>query len=143
MIPIELHLIASLQLLAGLSAIGNIVGELIHGQVYLDFSVCGVGAYFGLLRGDPKWRTWTLAMTWVWLIGTPLLLVFGLDPETPVSVSAFGADLGSVWPGWLSVIAVPLFLYALWQYRVLTRPDVSVLFLHREAARTAPVGFGA
>ena len=26
---------------------------------------------------------------------------------------------------------------------VLTRPDVSVLFLHREAARTAPVGFGA
>lgn len=128
MIPTELHIVALMQLLAGVSAVMHVVVELSRGTLFFDLAVVGIPAYFGLMRFDPTWRSWTLFVIRLGLVTTPFLFVIGLDPDTPMSADVFGVHFGSVWPGWISVMAVPSFLFLAWQHHVLTRPAVTALF---------------
>lgn len=140
MIPIGLHIVALTQLLAGISAVMHVVVELTRGTLFLDLGLVGIAAYFGLMRLDPAWRSWTLAIIRVGLVATPFFFVIGLDPDTPASAEIFGVHFGSVWPGWISVMAVPMFLFLGWQHHVLTRPVVAALFarpVERRATRVA------
>lgn len=137
MIPIGLHIVALMQLLAGISAAMHVAGELTRGRLFLDFGLIGIPAYFGLMRLDSTWRSWTLALIRIGLVVTPFFFVIGLDPDTPVSADIFGIRFGSVWPGWISVMAVPLFAFLAWQHHVLTRPAIVALFAQPAAGATA------
>lgn len=130
MLPRSLRVVAVIQLLLGLSSAVGILVQLTLGHVNLDFGVLGIPIYFGLKRLSSSWRTCALAFLWVGLIIAPVMFFLGVAAQRPAYFGVFGFRLASVSPLWLSVAALPLFVLLLWQYRVLTRPEIRSLFLH-------------
>ncbi len=128
MIPTALHAVAMLQLLSGLATLAGVIAQLTEGTLNLNLMVLGIPAYFGLMRLSPGWRTWTLAITWTGLLVSPIAFLWGLGFHPPAEFEVFGIPGTTTSSPWLSVAAVPGFLFGLWQYRVLTRPDVAALF---------------
>ena len=127
-IPIALQVVAALFLING---VGTLVGMLVllaSGSVRIDFWVLGIPTFFGLRRFSIGWRTFALVCIWFGLIICPVAFLFGLFGSTPTHFKLFGIRMGQVAPIWLSVASVPMFLFELWQYRVLTRPDIRALF---------------
>jgi hypothetical protein len=51
-----------------------------------------------------------------------------------------GVRYGNISALWMSAVAVPFFCLSLWEYRVLTRPDVRALFIHEAAPTVERVG---
>jgi hypothetical protein len=130
MIPTALRVVATLQLLGGMSALGGMIDRLGHGELYLDVGVLGIPAFFGLIWLKPGWRTFVLIVTLAWLVAMPVLFILGLAVAelVPAEVRMFGLTIATLSALWMSALMVPLFLLLLWQFRVLTRPDVAALF---------------
>lgn len=128
-IPTALQVVAALFLFYG---IGTVVGMLVllaSGSVRIDFWALGIPTFFGLRRFSIGWRTFALVCIWFGLIICPIAFVYGLISGTPTHFKFFGIRMGQeIAPVWLSVASVPMFLFELWQYRVLTRPDIRALF---------------
>jgi hypothetical protein len=130
MLPRALQVVAVIQLLAGLVAVVGILVQLTRSHVNVDFNVLGIPICFGLRRFSSAWRTCALAFLWSGLLFAPVMFFVGLVRERPAWFGVFGVRLASVPPSWLAIAALPLFAITLWQYRVLTRPDIRSLFLH-------------
>jgi hypothetical protein len=134
MIPTDLRIVAVLQLLGGFSALLHMVVALPDGRLTLDFGVFGIGAYLGLLRLDPKWRTWTVVVTGLGCVAAVLIPIVGMATGMPAHWSLFGIPVGDVSWTWIGVAATPLFFLCLWQYRVVTRPEIRALFTPEASA---------
>jgi hypothetical protein len=127
-LPSALQLVAVLFLIHGiLSAIGIAV-RLISGSIYIDLGVLGIPTYFGLRRFSVGWRTFALIWIWITLIACPVLFLVGILLDAPAAIKIFGVNLAQMSPIWLSIVSVPVFVLALWQYRVLTRPQIRALY---------------
>ena len=125
-IPLSLKIVAWLFIIGGISAVIEILISLAHGRINFNFGVLGIPAGFGILKLSRGWRVCGLVLLWFGLIITPIIFIIGLTK--PATVSILGYPTGKV-PGIVvSIIAIPIFLLLIWQYRVLTRPDIKELF---------------
>ena len=127
-IPTSLKVVAALFILGGMISLIEIIVSLMNHRISLNFNVMCVFIGAGLLRCSPTWRGWALAFTWLALLGVPLIGLFFLAAPGPLDFRLFGQNIGQVPKAAWFAVAVPAFLTALWQYRVLTRPDVRTLF---------------
>jgi hypothetical protein len=136
-IPASLKVVAALFILSGISSLLEIIVSLLHGHISINFGVLGLFIGAGLLRLSPTWRTWALVFTWIALVGAPLVGLIFLIVPGPLDFNLFGQPVGHAPKAAGVAVAVVVFLVALWQYRVLTRPDVRALFLAPAAVPSA------
>jgi hypothetical protein len=127
-IPTSLKVVAALFILCGVFSLIEIIVSLMNHRISFNFNVLGLFIGAGLLRCSPTWRGWALAFTWLALVGVPLFGLIFLAAPGPLDFRLFGQDMGKVPKAAWFALAVPAFLIAVWQYRVLTRPDVRTLF---------------
>ena len=126
--PTSLKVVAVLFIIGGVLAVIEILVALTHGRININFGVLGLFIGPGLLRFSRGWRTCGLVFLWIGVIVIPIIFLIGLTGRMPTYFMVFGVRLARIHPWWVSVAAVPFFLLVLWQYRVLTRPDIRRLF---------------
>ena len=127
-IPKALAIVAILFLLEGVGSIAKILVKLYSGSVFIDFGVLGIPIFFGLRRFSAGWRTCALLFLWMGLLIAPIMFISGFVVAHSVDSDLCGIPLGKVAPIWGTIISVPLFFLTLWQYRVLTCPDLRARF---------------
>lgn len=125
--PIALRIVAGLFVLQGLLTAVDVVVKLFHDHLDLNLMLLCLWIGPGLLRHSPTWRKWALAILWFSFFAISLLAVVALL-RPPLDFKLFGYPTAPVptLPTLLFLLA--LFLLALWQYRVLIRPDIHCLF---------------
>jgi hypothetical protein len=126
--PISLRIVAVLFVLAGIFAVIEVIVSLMYSHISLNLSVLCLWIGPGLLRHDRTWRTWALVFLWIGLIFIPLFCMIALGRDT-VDFKLFGIPAGQIPAAYGIVGAIAIFLLTLWQYRVLTRPDIRQLFV--------------
>jgi hypothetical protein len=126
--PLSLKIVAALFILSGISSIIEVIFSLTQGRLSFNFGVLGVVIGIRLLRFSRTWRICALIFIWIALICLPLVALVFLFLAVSVNYIIFWQNVG---PGSRVVgaaLAALLFALALWQYRVLTRPDIRRLF---------------
>ncbi|MFX0135815.1 MAG: hypothetical protein ACFFDN_19385, partial [Candidatus Hodarchaeota archaeon] len=118
--PLSLQVIAFFFILIGILAAIDIFKTFINMQIdkihiRLNFSVLGIFIGPGLLKHSRGWRICALIFIWIALIGIPIMSVFLLLKALPLGFTPF-------------LIPFFIFLIALWEYHVLTSPDILKLF---------------
>ena len=137
MIPKALRVVAVIQLVTGVLAVAGMLVQIVQARLLLDFNALGIPIYYGLLQLKTPWRTCALVFLWLEMIAAPVWFVFGLSARDPAPFQVFGIPAGDVSPAWICVLAVPSFVLAVWQYRVLTRPEIRALFVSSALGRPA------
>jgi len=127
-IPTALSIVSYLFLISGIASVVDMIVRLTRGELYLTLGILGVWIFFGLRRFSPGWRICALVFIWFGLILGPLVAIIALLHDGPADLKVFGERVAYVSPIWLAAAAALFFLLALWQYRVLTRPDIHRLF---------------
>lgn len=127
-IPVSLTIVAILFILGGISAAIEIAVSLVHNHLNLNFGVLGIFIGPGLLKLSRGWRTCALIFTWIALIGIPIIALLFITARGPLDFKIFGQVVGHTSKDLGLLMAGIIFAVALWQYHVLTRPDVKELF---------------
>jgi len=128
-VPTSLKVVAVLFVLSGICSLIEIVVSLMYD--HLNINIGGVLCLFiglGLLRLSRGWRTCALVFLWIAMIVIPIAVVFFVFASGPIDFKVFGQKVGHVQKELAFVMAAILFVLVVWQYRVLTRPDVRRLF---------------
>ena len=125
--PLALRIVAGLFTFTGVCAVIEVVLLLTRGHIDLNFGVLGLWIGPGLLRHNRTWRTWALVFLWIGLIGSPVFTLLALT-RSALDFKVFGIPVGKVPNGIGLIVAAAVFLLSLWQYRVLTRPEIRRLF---------------
>jgi len=127
-VPISLKIVAWLFIFFGVCSVIEIIVSLLHNNININLGVLGLFIGPGLLRLSRGWRTCALVFIWIALIGLPVFALLALTARGPADLKLFGQLIGHA-PKELALVGTAvLFLLALWEYRVLTRPDVRGLF---------------
>jgi hypothetical protein len=125
--PIALKVVAWLFIIFGVLAVLEIVAALFAGRVSLNVGVLGIFVGRGILRLRRGWRTCALVLLWLCMIIVSVVAVMILAGAGKMTL--FGTRVGR---HEALVFGLPLTLgylaLGIWQYRVLTRPDVRRLF---------------
>jgi hypothetical protein len=127
-IPASLKVVATLFILGGICAVIEVLVSLAHSRININFGVLGLFIGPGLLALRRGWRTCGLVFIWIAMIGAPIFVILVLGYPRPLDLILFGQKIGYVSKEVGLIAAAVLFLLSLWQYRVLTRPDVRRLF---------------
>jgi len=127
-IPTSLKIVAGLFIFSGICSVIDVIISLMHGNVNFNFGVLGLFIGPGLLRLRPAWRTCALVFIWIAMIVVPLATLLMLVNPGPIDISIFGRKVGHASKVFGVLIGVVLFVLTIWQYRILTRPDVRRLF---------------
>lgn len=122
--PTSLKIVAVLFIIGGVLAVIEILAALARGGININFGVLGLFIGPGLLRFSRGWRTCGLVFLWIGLVGLPIIFLIGLTGSVPAHFTVFGIKMARIPSWWVSVGVIPFFVLVLWQYRVLTRPDV-------------------
>lgn len=125
--PLSLRIVAWLFTLAGLLTAVDIVVKLFRGHLDLNLMLLCLWIGPGLLRHSPAWRKWALAFLWFNFFAIFLLAVFALL-RPPLNFKVFGFPAAPPPLVLTLLFLLAAFLLALWQYRVLIRPDIHCLF---------------
>jgi len=126
--PLSLKIVAALFILGGISSIIEVIISLTQGRLSFNFGVLGVVIGIGLLRFSRAWRTCALVFLWIALISLPLVALAFLFLAGAVNYTIFWQEIGPASRVIGVVLATLLFAVALWEFRVLTRPDIRKLF---------------
>jgi hypothetical protein len=123
-LPSSLRAVAWFTILCGIVSLLTVLVELFHRKLFLNFGVLLIPAGFGLLRRDRGWRTFTLFMLWLGMIGfgagfVALLLGFGRPTSSAFRVFGLAGNREAS-----AIISAAMFGVNFWQYRVLTSPPV-------------------
>jgi len=127
-IPVSLIVVAILFILGGISAVIEVVVSLMNSHININFGVLGLFIGPGLLRLSRGWRTCALVFLWIALIGIPIIMIVIISHSAPLNFTLFGQKVGHASKELGLAVAAIVFVVVLWQYRVLTRPDVRALF---------------
>ena len=138
--PLALKIVAALFIVSGIVAALEVLVSLARHRLSLNFGVLGIFIGLGLLRFRRGWRTCALVLTWLGLIIAPVFAVLVLAGARPIHIKILGQQIGHAHRAEAFFIAAGVFALALWQYRVLTRPDVVQLFDDHAEPRSAPNG---
>jgi len=125
--PTSLRIVAGLFVFSGIFAAIDIIVGLFNSHLNLNFSVLCLWIGPGLLRHNRTWRTWALVSIWIALISLPLFCLIALG-RGGIHFKLFGVPVGESPASVAISVAVVLFLVTVWQYRVLTRPEIRQLF---------------
>ncbi|MFH5802851.1 hypothetical protein [Alienimonas sp. DA493] len=137
-LPTALKVVAWLFIITGALAAWDVLAALLNGRISLNFGVLGLFIGPGLLRLSSGWRTCGLVLLWIEMILIPLAILALVASGGPLDVTLSGEPAGEapLLVG-LGVVGALLAL-VVWEYRVLTRPDVRRLF-ELETDRTDPL----
>ncbi|HXA17701.1 MAG TPA: hypothetical protein VN380_11960 [Thermoanaerobaculia bacterium] len=127
--PIALTVVSVVFLLGGIGTLIQILMAFRHGQFSIDTGILGIPIFFGLRSYSALWRTIALCLLWLGLILSPVIAALALFNKMPVDFNLFGQHVAAIPSFWLPIATIPFFVLLLWEYRVLTRPDIRVLFL--------------
>jgi hypothetical protein len=127
-IPTSLKVVALLFVLSGIFSLIEIIVSLMRGHININFGVLALFIGPGLLRLSRGWRTCALALLWLAMAGLPILAILFITTSEPLDFKLFGQKIGHASKGAGIVLAALMFALAVWQYRILTRPDVRRLF---------------
>ena len=127
-IPASLKAVAILFILGGICSAIEVVVSLMHSHININFGVLGLFIGPGLLCFRRGWRTCALVFLWIALIGVPIIALLFMVSQGPLDFKIFGQKVGHASKGFGLATAAVVFVLALWQYRVLTRPDIRELF---------------
>lgn len=127
-IPASLKAVAILFILGGIYAVIDIIVAIEHSRISINFNVLGLFIGPGLLALRRGWRTCALVFTWIAIIGIPIIALLFISVPGPLDFKIFGQVIGHTTKGFGLLLAGIIFVVALWQYHVLTRPDVKELF---------------
>jgi len=127
-LPLSLKLVAALTMLVGVIEIIGIVNLTLDHRPHVTAGIFCLPAGIGLLKRRKGWRLFTLVMTMVWLLVSPVVLLMFLLMEEMPRLLVFGHYVEDV-PDAVGILStVTLFLGFVWQYRVLLRDDVRAAF---------------
>ena len=129
--PTSLVVVASSFIAFGILSVLMMFAALFWNGCYVDLNFLCIFAGLGLLKHRRGWRTFALFILWLALIFLPIFLLWISIAPDQVSLRFMGQKVMA--PQWLTVSAgitfcFAGFCFALWQYRVLTRPDMRALF---------------
>ncbi len=127
-LPTSLIVVAVLFIVGGVFAAIEVVVSLMHREININFGVLGSFIGPGLLRLSRGWRTCALVFIWIALIGVALMALLILAANHPLDFNVFGQKVGHASKAMGVIISAIVFAVALWEYRVLTRPDVRQIF---------------
>jgi hypothetical protein len=132
-VPTALAIVGVLFILSGLNSILMIGWQLVFGHRFnIDLGVINLWVGLGLLRAKARWRLVALVMLWVGFaiaVGGLAYVVFG---SPTAEATFFTLPLGIAARPIVIAFLVASFAVMVWQYRVLQRPDVRVLFERNE-----------
>ncbi|MBF0199055.1 MAG: hypothetical protein HQL32_15165 [Planctomycetes bacterium] len=132
-IPKELKIVAVLFLISGIFTAIEIIIQLIHGHVNLNFDVLQIWVCFGLLRLSRGWRTLGLVFLWFDFIIAPFMLFHLLQGNRSLEFKMFGLQVHGL-PSPVIIFIILFFLFlSIWQYRVLTKPHIRRLFFAKNS----------
>ncbi len=127
-IPTSLKVVAILFIIVGINAVIEVIVSLFNNHINIQLGVLGLFIGRGLLALRPGWRTCALVFLWIAMVVMPIFIVLLLSSSGPLNFTIFGQLVGHA-SRWLGLIlATAGFALAIWQYRVLTHPDVRKLF---------------
>jgi hypothetical protein len=128
--PVALKVVAVLFISSGVWTVLEILVSLARNTINFNLGVLGIFIGLGLLRFRRGWRTCALVYIWLAfiLIAVFSLMVLGGGHPEPFYLKLFGQNIGYASPTFALFVAAVLFALVVWQYRVLTRPDVVKLF---------------
>ncbi len=127
-LPVSLIIVAILFILEGVSSVIEMLMALSQGGIYIDFGVVAIFIGWGLLRLRPGWRTFALVLIWIGMVLAPIFAVLCLALPGPATFSLFGIEATELSKEVACLIALFIFALIIWQYKVLTRPDIRRLF---------------
>ena len=133
-IPTSLKVVAFLFVLSGVFSLIEIIVSLMYGRLDTDFKIFGLFISLGLLRLSRGWWKCALVFLWIEMIGLPISMIIFMNAFGPIEYKLFGQGMGHVSKGFTITFIALGFALAVWQYRVLTRPNVRRLFLVRRSA---------
>ncbi|MHC4476397.1 MAG: hypothetical protein ACYTEL_12165 [Planctomycetota bacterium] len=128
LLPGSLNVVAGLFIIGGIFAVIEMVIALTQNRISINFGVLGLFIGPGLLKLRPGWRTCALVFIWIGLVALPIIFLLGLSGMGPGYFNVFGVPLARIPGWWVSIGVIPFFLVVLWEYKVLTRPDIKALF---------------
>ena len=134
-LPLSLKVVAILFILGGISSGIEVVVSMMRGNININFGVLGFFIGIGLLRLRRGWRTCALVFTWIGLIAAPIIGLLFLSHSGPLDFSILGQKVGHASKESGVAVVLVFFIYTIWQYRVLTRRDVRLLFIDRDKVR--------
>jgi hypothetical protein len=130
--PISLVMVASLHLMAGMTAVIGMGLALARGGPRLDFDIICLWSGLGLLRWSDGWRrfsVWWGALTLFWIVALTLLFPLGVPRSAPLRVFGFPVAVVS---GWLLVAAlIAAVAVTVWEIYVLSSRRICELFYQR------------
>jgi hypothetical protein len=130
-LPLALRMVALLFLFQGICSVITIVVCALNNRLQLDFGFLGIFIYFGLLRLSSGWRTCALVLTWIGLLLIPIVMILSLGAPH-ANINFFGITGPEIPPFCVFLASFFWFGLALWQLKVLNRPDVTALFIHKK-----------
>jgi hypothetical protein len=130
--------VAAIFLVTGLVSVWDVIAHY-NGAIRLSMTLLGIPIFFGLRRLSKGWRTCALAIIWVAMLFTVVMLVFTFFVKAAGEVSVFGVKLGNLSTVETVLFCLALFLFYFWQYRVLTSDRVRALF-YRERSVASRIG---
>jgi hypothetical protein len=126
--PVALKIVAAVFILNGIFAVLEVWTAWNQHKLSISFGVLGFLIAPGLMRFRPGWRTAALVFTWIGLIVDPVFILTVLGSGHPVPFTISGLNLGFAPPQVALGAAACHFGFVIWQYKVLTRPDILDLF---------------
>jgi hypothetical protein len=124
--PPALRAVAVIFVVFGVLALVDVVSGLFTGRLSLNFGILDIFVGRGILRLKPGWRTCGLAFLWIGMIAAGLMTVMALGGA---KIRFAGLRLhGDSAVVLAAASGIAFFALNVWQYRVLTRPDVRRLF---------------
>jgi hypothetical protein len=130
-LPFALKVVACLFVFGGVSAVIEVIVSLMNNTININFGVLGIFIGIGLFRLSQGWRNCALVFTWIALLALPIIGFLVLGHSGPLDFTVFGERVGYASKEFGFAMVAALFIYTVWQYRVLTRPDVCHLFLNQ------------
>ena len=127
-LPTSLKAVAYFLIFEGVCAAIDIIVSLARGHVNINLGVLAIFAGFGILRLSRGWRTFALVTIWIVLIAAPIAAIALIAGAGPARWKVFGQVVGAASNIAAIVVTLVVFAINLWMYRVLTRPDVRLLF---------------
>jgi len=127
--PSALIVVAWLFIISGVGAILSMVIVLFTAQgIHVDLSAANLWIGVGLLNLEARWHRWAVIMLRLEVATTAIAIILLAYDKPVVAVKIFRHPIGQIsrTTGIVAVIAIAA--ACVWQYAVLQRPQVRVLF---------------
>ena len=138
-LPTSLFVVAVLFIVHGAFSLMEVLVSLINSGININLGVLGLFIGPGLLRLGQGWRTCALVLIWIAMVAVPLISLLMFAADGPLDFKLFGQTVGHVPKAFGLMFAIMIFAIAVWEYRVLTRPDIRRLFGLNDAEPPATV----